>query len=302
METQSFTVQPEENALRLDVFLAKSVPSLTRSRIKKETDNGNVTVNGACVKAGYSLKQGDVVSLSLPAPTLVEATPLDIPISVIYQDRDLAVINKPQGLTVHAGNGTGKETLVNALLYHLDQLSGVGGKLRPGIVHRIDKNTSGVLLVAKNDQAHVALSKQIENKTCKRKYLALLEGKLKTEQGRVETFLTRDAKNRTKYTVSFSTGKKAITDYRTVKVYENHTLCEFSLQTGRTHQIRVHAKYLGHPVVGDPEYGYAKQKFQLKGQLLHAAEITFTHPSTGECMTFSAPLPDYFADVLAKLK
>lgn len=302
MEMQTFTVQPKDYGLRLDVFLANSVPTLTRSRLKKETDNGNVTVNGAVVKAGYTLKAGDTVSFTLPDPTPVEAAPLDIPLSVIYQDDDLAVINKPQGLTVHAGNGTGKETLVNALLFHLDKLSGVGGKLRPGIVHRIDKNTSGVLLVAKNDSAHVHLSKQIEKKTCKRKYLALLEGKLKTSTGRIETYLTRDNKNRTKYTVSFSTGKKAITDYRVVKVYENYTLCEFSLQTGRTHQIRVHAKHLGHPVVGDPEYGYAKQKFHLEGQLLHAYEITFQHPTTGKEMSFSAPLPAYFQQVLEKLK
>ena len=302
METQTFTVQPKDYGLRLDVFLANCVPTLTRSRLKKETDNGNVTVNGSVVKAGYTLKAGDTVSFTLPDPTPVEAAPLNIPLSVLYQDDDLAVINKPQGLTVHAGNGTGKETLVNALLFHLDKLSGVGGKLRPGIVHRIDKNTSGILLVAKNDSAHVHLSKQIEKKTCKRKYLALLEGKLKNPTGRIETYLTRDNKNRTKYTVSFTTGKKAITDYRAVQVYENYTLCEFSLQTGRTHQIRVHAKHLGHPVVGDPEYGYAKQKFRLEGQLLHAYEITFQHPTTGKEMCFSAPLPAYFQQVLEKLK
>jgi 23S rRNA pseudouridine1911/1915/1917 synthase len=239
----------------------------------------------------------------MPAPTPTEALPEDIPLDVIYEDEDIIVINKPVGMVVHPAAGNPSGTLVNALLYHCkESLSGIGGVVRPGIVHRIDKNTSGVLLVAKNDVAHVSLSEQIASKTCKRNYYALLEGVMKNNVGTVDTYLCRDPKCRTRYKVSSAEGKRAVTHYRVVKRYEKYTLCEFSLETGRTHQIRVHAKHLGHPVVGDPEYGYAKQKFDLAGQLLHAHQITFIHPTTGEEMTFHAPLPDYFEEILQKLR
>ena len=297
-----FIVEQEQVGTRLDVFLSERFPEVTRSRLKKLIEDGNITVCGKAEKAGKPLKKGEEIAVTFPDALPVEATPCDIPVSILYQDSDLAVINKPQGLTVHAGNGTGSDTLVNALLYHLDSLSGVGGKLRPGIVHRIDKNTSGVLLVAKNDVAHVSLSEQIASKTCKRNYYALLEGVMKNNAGTVDTYLCRDPKCRTRYKVSSVEGKRAVTHYRVVKRYEKYTLCEFSLETGRTHQIRVHAKHLGHPVVGDPEYGYAKQKFDLAGQLLHAHQITFIHPTTGEEMTFHAPLPDYFEEILQKLR
>ena len=302
MTTSTFTVEKEEAGQRLDVFLAEKT-ELTRSRIKGLSDEGNVTVNGKTVKAGCTLKRGDVVAISVPDPVKPHAEPVDLPIEILYEDDDLAVINKPQGLTVHAGNGTGKETLVNALLFRLDSLSGVGGVLRPGIVHRIDKNTSGVLLIAKNDAAHVELSRQIQEKTCRRKYYALLEGEVKQLSGRIDNYLCRDEKRRTLYTVSKSgRGRRAITDYRVVARFDGYTLAEFSLLTGRTHQIRVHAKFMGHPVVGDPEYGFQKQKFHLNGQLLHAHEITFTHPKTGVRMAVSAPLPVYFTEILQKLR
>ena len=211
-------------------------------------------------------------------------------------------MNKPQGMTVHLGNGNIDGTLVNALLYKLDKLSGINGVIRPGIVHRIDKDTSGLLVVAKNDKAHLCLSKQISEKTCKRTYLALLEGNLKDDSGTVTTYIGRSPQDRVKMAVvPPEKGKLAITDYRVEKRYSGYTLCRFDLQTGRTHQIRVHAKYLGHPVVGDRVYGIKKQKFNLNGQLLHAFRLTFVHPSTAEVMTFEAPLPDYFVEILNKL-
>ncbi len=286
----------ESGGARLDVFLSEKTGE-TRSRIKKRIENGEIKVNGEPCKAGRTLKEGDELSLNFANPQTVEAEPVDIPVDIVYEDDYLAVVNKPQGLTVHAGNGTGRDTLVNALLFRLKNLSGIGGALRPGIVHRIDKNTSGLLVVAKNDEAHVSLSRQIAEKTCSRKYYALLEGVLKRDEGRIETFIGRNVADRTKMAVTAS-GRKAVTDFKVIKRYEEYTLCEFSLKTGRTHQIRVHAKYIGHPVVGDREYGFAKQKFKLDGQLLHAYSLSFKHPDSGELMTFNAPLPDYFEKVL----
>lgn len=205
-------------------------------------------------------------------------------------------------MTVHMGNGNTDGTLVNALLYRLDSLSGINGVIRPGIVHRIDKDTSGLLVVAKNDAAHLGLSEQIANKTCKRTYLALLEGKLKDDKGTVTTYIGRDPRDRLKMAVvEPEKGKIAVTDYTVLQRYDGYTLCRFDLHTGRTHQIRVHARYLGHPVVGDPVYGIKKQKFKLNGQLLHAWKLALVHPATGKEMNFEAPLPDYFADVLHKL-
>ncbi len=224
----------------------------------------------------------------------------NIPLDIVYQDKDIAIINKPQGMTVHAGNGTHGSTLVNALLYHLDSLSGINGVIRPGIVHRIDKDTSGLLVVAKNDAAHLSLSKQIKDKTCHRIYLALLEGVVKQNDGVIDTFIGRSDKNRTMMAVKDS-GRRAVTHFKVLKRYKEFTFAEFKLETGRTHQIRVHCKYIGHPIVGDPVYGYEKQKFKLNGQLLHAWKLELTHPSTGERMTFEAPIPDYFQAVLQKL-
>lgn len=289
-----------EDKERLDVFLAKA-SGVSRSHAKKLVDDGLVTVNGKPGKASYILKNGDKITCAMQEPKPLDVRPVDIPVDIIYQDDDLAVINKPQGLTVHAGCGTDENTLVNALLYSLDKLSGINGVLRPGIVHRIDKDTSGVLLVAKNDKAHLSLASQIEKKICKRKYLALLHGTLKQDEGTIDTLIDRSPKDRTAFAVSKAKGKRAITDYKVIKRYNDYTLAEFSLHTGRTHQIRVHAKYLGHPVVGDPVYGPKKCPFKLNGQLLHAYEITFFHPTSGEQMTFNAPLPDYFTQTLNKL-
>ncbi|MDE5897229.1 MAG: RluA family pseudouridine synthase [Clostridia bacterium] len=291
-----------EGELRADVFVSEKA-GLTRSAVKKLADDGRVSVNGKPVRAGQVVRAGEEVAVEIPDPVPIAAKPEDIPIEIVYEDRDLAVVNKPQGMTVHAGAGNYEGTLVNALLYRLGNLSGINGEIRPGIVHRIDKDTSGLLVVAKNDNAHLSLSKQIAEKSCKREYLALLEGVLKADEGKIVTDLGRDPKDRLRMAVlPTGTGRHAETDYFVERRFSAYTLVRFSLHTGRTHQIRVHAKYLGHPVVGDPVYGYKKQRFALNGQLLHAFRLTLTHPVSGERMEFTAPLPDYFARVLETLE
>lgn len=296
MEERKFTAEKTE---RVDVYLSEQLEK-TRSAIKKLVDDGNILVNGEKPKAGKTLKLGDEIVVTLPDPVPLDTKAENIPLTIIYQDEDIAVINKPQGMVVHAGNGTHGSTLVNALLYHLDSLSGINGVIRPGIVHRIDKDTSGLLVVAKNDEAHLSLSEQIKNKTCHRIYLALLEGTVKQNDGVIDTFIGRSDKNRTMMAVK-NDGRRAITHYKVLKRLNGYTFAEFKLETGRTHQIRVHSKYIGHPIVGDPVYGYKTQKFKLNGQLLHAYRLELTHPKTGERMSFEAPVPDYFREVLDKL-
>lgn len=298
MNKQTITV--DEQGIRLDVFLAGKL-DFSRSKVQKLIEDGKITVNGLLAKSKQLTLIGDEIEVKIDDPSPLEVKAVDIPLDIIYQDSDLAVINKEQGLTVHQGSGTGDETLVNALLYHLDSLSGINGVIRPGIVHRIDKDTSGLLVVAKNDNSHLSLSKQIESKTCKREYFALLEGNLKNDSGRIETYISRSTKNRTMMAVS-SSGRKAITNYQVVERNNGYTLCKFMLETGRTHQIRVHAKHLGHPVVGDSVYGFKSNKFKLKGQLLHAYKLTFIHPTKNEEVSFEAPLPSYFMEVLKKLQ
>ena len=294
----------EESGKRLDVFLSEQLEDFTRSRIKKLLTDKNVTVNGSvATKAGAEIKIGDEVAIVIPEAVEYAVKPENIPIDIVYQDADFAVVNKAKGMTVHVGNGNEAGTLVNALLYALDSLSGIGGVLRPGIVHRIDKDTTGLLVVAKNDKAHVSLATQIAQKTCHRTYYALLEGNLKEDHGRVVTDIGRHPTERLKMAVlPEGKGKIAITDYEKVANFgQDYTLCRFVLQTGRTHQIRVHAKHLSHPIVCDPVYGYKKQKFNVDGQLLHAQKLELTHPTTNERMTFTAPLPMAFQEILEKL-
>lgn len=289
---------------RLDLFLSEQTEEFTRSRLKKLIEEGNVSVCGKTVKkAGAEVKLGDEIELTVPDAVEYAVKAENIPLHIVYQDDDLAVVNKPQGMTVHIGNGNAEGTLVNALLYHLDKLSGIGGVLRPGIVHRIDKDTSGLLVVAKNDAAHVSLAKQIAEKTCRRTYYALLEGALKADSGRITTDIGRHPTDRLKMAVLPSgNGKIAVTDYEvTARFGAEYTLCKFTLQTGRTHQIRVHAKHIGHPVAGDPVYGYKKQKLPTNGQLLHAWQLELTHPTSGQRMSFNAPLPPSFCEILKKL-
>lgn len=296
MDKRFFT--SEEDFPRIDVFVCERLGG-TRSSVKKLADGGNLFLNGKCVKAGQAVKAGDGVEVLIPDPQPIAARPEDIPLDIVYEDGDIAVINKARGMTVHAGNGNTEGTLVNALLFRLDSLSGINGAIRPGIVHRIDKDTTGLLVVAKNDKAHVALSKQIAEKTCKREYLALLEGVVKADSGEIVTDLGRDPSDRLKMAVlPAGSGRRAETEYYVEERFAKNTLARFVLRTGRTHQIRVHAKYLGYPVVGDPVYGFKKQRFDLQGQLLHAFRLQLTHPSTGERMTFTAPIPADFERIL----
>ncbi len=299
MKTENFEFDGVENT-RADVYLSEKL-MLTRSHVKKICDKGNLIINGKTCKSNKTLKVGDNISIILPDNENLDVEPENIPLNIVYQDEDLAVIDKPQGMTVHAGNGTHGSTLVNALLYHLDNLSGINGVIRPGIVHRIDKNTSGLLVVAKNDKAHLSLAKQIEEKTCKRIYYALLEGVVKEDKGTIDTFIGRNPNDRTKMSV-LSMGRQAVTDFKVIERFSKYTLCEFSLRTGRTHQIRVHAKHIGHPVVGDKEYGFKNQKFKLDGQLLHAKRLKFVHPTKNVEMSFESELPDYFNKVLKSIK
>lgn len=290
----------ESGGTRLDVFVAEKA-ECTRSHAKNLIEEGDVTVNGIkAAKSGALLKAGDVVVIVNPAPKELDLSPQDIPIEIVWQDEDFAVVNKPQGMVVHPAPGAYDNTLVNALLFKLSSLSGINGVARPGIVHRLDKDTSGLLVVAKNDFAHISLQKQIAEKSAKRYYYALVDGVVQKDSGEIRNFLARSTADRKKYAVA-KDGRLAITLYKVVKRYSAYTLMEYELKTGRTHQIRVHSRYIGHPVVGDRTYG-GSDAFGLNGQLLHAYKLVLTHPRTGEEMTFTAPLPDYFQSVLDKLK
>ena len=286
---------------RLDVFIADS-SGLTRSHAQKLIEAGNVVVDGiVATKASQSVKCDSAVQVTLPPDVPLDIPAENLPLEVVYEDADLAVINKAQGMTVHPANNVYSGTLVNALLYHIKDLSGINGVLRPGIVHRLDKDTSGLLVIAKNDAAHVELQRQIQSKECRRIYLALLEGTVKQDSGFVDKPIGRSKSDRKKMDV-VADGRSALTYYTVLERFNGYTLVQFELKTGRTHQIRVHAKYIGHPVVGDKTYGYVKQRFNLDGQLLHAQKLIFTHPTTGQSVSFEAPLPSYFAQVLETLR
>lgn len=298
---RSFIVQEENSGDRLDVFVGEVAQS-SRSNAQKRIKNGLVTLNGKTEdKVSRTLKIGDNVGITIVAPEPIELIPQNIPLDIVYQDEYLAVINKQQGLTVHPAGGSYKDTLVNALLYHIKDLSGINGDIRPGIVHRLDKDTSGLMVIAKNDFAHVNLSQQIASKECRRIYYALTEGVFKEDSGIIDQPLFRSKTDRKKIAVD-PDGRQAITLFNVVERFSANTLVRFELKTGRTHQIRVHSAFVGHPIVGDKVYGFKKQRFDLNGQLLHSKEITFTHPKTGESMHFDSELPDYFRRILSVLK
>lgn len=294
----SFIIEEHENLLRLDNVFNNHFSDLTRSHIKILIEKGDVLLQGKKVKAGEKVKKGQEICYNFDEVKPLDVKGEDIDFEIVYEDEDLLVINKPQGLVVHPCSSTKSGTLVNGLLYKIKDLSGINGVLRPGIVHRLDKNTSGLMLVAKNDFSHNSLAEQIKDKVCKRNYLALCEGVFKNDEGKIETFIERSKKDRKMMAVS-DKGKKAITSYKVIKRFSNKTLVEFSLQTGRTHQIRVHCKMLNHPIIGDDVYG--KGEKNLKGQLLHSYKIIFIHPRRGEQMTFEIPLPNYFQNYLEKL-
>ena len=299
MSEENFLIENEGVGERLDIFLQHKFPSFSRSHIKNMIEKNCVFVNGKQVKSGYKLRENDKISVTIKAPEKISTEEEDVPFDIVYEDDDVVVVNKPQGLVVHPCTSTKSGTLVNGLLHRVKNLSGINGVLRPGIVHRLDKDTSGLLVVAKNDKAHIALQEQIKNKTCKRIYLAVLSGNLKEDSGEIVTKIARDKKDRKKMAVA-DIGREAITDYQVLERLKDACLVEFSLKTGRTHQIRVHAKYLNHPVVGDKVYG--KEVKGLNGQLLHAYKLSFIHPTTGKEVSFTAPLPDYFENYLKKLK
>lgn len=286
---------------RVDLLLVDKT-GFTRSRIKKLTEEGAVTVDGNVVtKCGSVFPATSLIELIVDDPVQVSAEPEDIPLDIVYEDEDIAVINKARGMVTHPCVGTPNGTLVNALVHHVKDLSGINGVLRPGIVHRLDKDTSGLIVIAKNDKAHVSLASQIEKKTAGRHYLALLEGNVKEDSGTIDQPIGRSKKDRKKMAVD-PAGRKAVSYYKVRERFGGkYTLVEFKLGTGRTHQIRVHAKFMGHPVVCDPLYN-SKEEFGLQGQLLHAYMLELTHPTTGERMTFTAPLPSCFEEVLKKVR
>jgi 23S rRNA pseudouridine1911/1915/1917 synthase len=293
-------INDEDMGLRLDKFLQTRYPEKTRSHIKHWIDDGIATVNEKIVKAGYLIKSADVIDVGEVEEKVLSAQPQDIPIDIVYEDDDIAIINKPQGMVVHPAVSNYDGTLVNALMYKLCSLSSINGVIRPGIVHRLDKDTSGLMVVAKNDKAHVDLSEQISKKDCRRIYWALVDGIVKSD-GELITEFGRDPKNRLKMAV-LDKGKTAHTLYRVLETFDKYSLIEFELKTGRTHQIRVHSAYIHHPIVGDKLYNNNKCKFNLDGQLLHAKKLILTHPTTRKEMVFESELPDYFEKVLDILR
>ncbi|WP_094602695.1 Ribosomal large subunit pseudouridine synthase D [Sporomusa silvacetica DSM 10669] len=300
--TSNFKATAEEEGTRLDVLLAGRFGEMSRSHLQKLIADGMIIVNDKKVKANYKTQADDTISVTIPEAKPVEILAENIPLDVIYEDNDIIVVNKPRGMVVHPAAGNYQGTLVNALLDHCQDLSGINGEIRPGIVHRLDKDTSGVMVAAKNDHAHLNLAEQIKTRTASRKYLAIVHGNIAEEQGIINAPLGRHSSDRKKMAVTFSNSKEAITRFRVIERFINFTLVECKLQTGRTHQIRVHMQYIGHPVVGDPKYGPEKKQFAIKGQALHSAELSLKHPVTGEDMLFTTPLPSDMTDILKRLQ
>jgi len=299
-----FLVEESEKGERLDVFLVKSIQNISRSTMQKFITDGQVTINEKTVKANYKLKSGDAIVVTIPEVVPVELMAEDIPIDVVYEDDDIIVINKARGMVVHPATGNYSGTLVNALLEHCDDLSGINGVARPGIVHRLDKDTSGVMIAAKSDRAHVSLAEQIKEHTASRRYITILHGNIKEEQGVIKAPIGRHPSDRKRMAVTFENSKEAVTNFKVMERFGDYTLVECKLETGRTHQIRVHMAYIGHPVVGDPKYGpeRGRGQFAIAGQALHSTELTIVHPVTAEKMVFTASLPDDMEKILMDLR
>lgn len=289
----------ETGGLRLDKALA-DLTELSRTLASEQIKMGQVLVNGQAKKAKYTVQTGDIISYQIPEVEEIHYVAEDIPLDIVYEDADVAVVNKPQGMVVHPSAGHTSGTLVNALLYHIKDLSGINGVLRPGIVHRIDKDTSGLLMIAKNDQAHATLAGELKSKKSLRKYLAIVHGHLPNDRGVIEAPIGRSEKDRKKQAVT-GKGKEAVTRFQVLERFGDYSLIELTLETGRTHQIRVHMAYIGHPVAGDPVYG-PKKTLKGHGQFLHAQTLGFTHPKTGELVRFTAQPPTIFLETLQKLR
>ena len=299
-EQESLIITEEQAGQRADVGLA-ALLDITRSNMQKLLEDGRAVKGSKVLKANYKLRAGDEIVVTLPEPQPLDAQPENIPLDIIYEDDDVIVVNKARGMVVHPAAGNYSGTLVNALLYHCKNLSGINGVIRPGIVHRLDKDTSGIMICAKNDEAHLSLSQQIQAKTARRTYLAVVRGNIKTDSGTIETLIARDKMDRKKMAVVKENGREAITDYEVVERFGKYTLVRCKLRTGRTHQIRVHMEYLGYPLVGDPKYSPMKTPFAIKGQALHSQTLEFTHPRTGERLCFEAPLPEDMHKIITRL-
>lgn len=292
-------VKVEIGGVRLDKAVADLTP-LSRSHANEQIKNGQILVNGQVKKAKYAVKAGDVITYELLEPEALEYVAENLPLDIVYQDKDVAVVNKAQGMVVHPSAGHTSGTLVNALMYHIKDLSGINGVLRPGIVHRIDKDTSGLLMIAKNDDAHIKLAEELKDKKSLRKYWAIVHGNLPNDRGVIEAPIGRSEKDRKKQAVT-AKGKPAVTRFHVLERFGNYTLVELQLETGRTHQIRVHMAYIGHPVAGDEVYG-PRKTLKGHGQFLHARTLGFTHPKTGEVMEFTTEAPAIFQETLEKLR
>ena len=294
-------VSREEINTRIDKYISESCDELTRSAIQKHIENGLVFVNKKAVSKNYKVKENDCVEFEIPQPVVLQATAQDIPVEIVYEDNDLLVVNKPKGMVVHPAAGNPDGTLVNALMYHCKgKLSSINGVIRPGIVHRIDKLTSGLLIVAKNDISHNFISEQIKCHSFTREYFAVNCGRFKEATGTIDAPIGRDKYDRKKMCVTQMNSKHAVTHYEVMEEFKGYTLTKFTLETGRTHQIRVHSAYIGHPVLGDEVYGHPFKG--IEGQCLHAKKIGFIHPSTKEYMEFDSELPEYFQKILTKIR
>ncbi len=294
-------ITENEAGMRADVALAQLL-EITRSNMQKLLEEGRAVRGQKVIKSNYRVKAGEEILVNLPEPQQLDVQPEDIPLDIIYEDDDVVVVNKARGMVVHPAAGNYNGTLVNALLYHCKNLSGINGVIRPGIVHRLDKDTSGIMICAKNDSAHLSLSEQIQSKTAQRTYLAVVRGNVKNDSGIIETQIVRDKNDRKKMAVVTEGGRQAITEYEVAERFGKYTVVKCRLKTGRTHQIRVHMEYLGYPLVGDPKYSPMKTPFAINGQALHSLTLSFTHPRTGERLTFEAPLPEDMKKILTRLR
>ena len=301
METRKYIVNEDKCNMRIDKYLSDLMVDKSRSYIQGLVEKQNIVVNNKIVKSNYKVKCGDIIEITVEEPEMLKVEPENIQLNILYEDKDVIVVNKPQGMVVHPAPGNYKGTLVNALLYHCTDLSSINGIIRPGIVHRIDKDTSGILVIAKNDDAHNKLSEQLKEHSMKREYYALVEGRIKNDEGTIDKPIGRNKKDRLKMGI-VEDGKNAVTHYKVIERYNGYSLVKCILETGRTHQIRVHMSYIGFPLVGDPLYGHKKQRFKLQGQVLHAKTLGFIHPSTNEYMEFNSELPNYFNELICKLR
>ena len=299
---KEYIVSQEEKGKRLDTYIPSVDTDITRTSAQRLIEDGNILVNGKNVKVSYKIQENDKISVEIPEPKQIELKAQDIPIEIIYEDSDIIVVNKPKGMVVHPANGNPDGTLVNAIMAICkDSLSGIGGEIRPGIVHRIDKDTSGLLIVAKNDNAHVKMSEQIKNHEVKKTYIALVRGVFKKNEATIDMPIGRSTSDRKKMAVN-KNGKNAITHIKVLKRFDKYTLLQVNIETGRTHQIRVHLSHIGYPIVGDYTYSNGKNEFDVVGQCLHAQKLEFKHPITQKDMCLEAELPQYFKDILDKLK